>query len=227
MPLDVSLVRAVCFDVDGTLRDTDDQWVERLTQLLRPMAALSKRRDVRLLARKIVMGLEDPGNLAYHLADRLGIDNLAATASNRLGKRRRRFPGKIHPMIPGVQEALNKLRQRYPLAIVSARGESETRSFLDTYQLTPLFQIIVAGQTCRHTKPYPDPVLWAAQQLDLPPSACLMVGDTTVDIRAGKAAGAQTVGVLCGFGEEIELRRAGADLILDSTSELPAHLNLT
>jgi len=47
-----------------------------------------------------------------------------------------------------------------------------------------------------------------------------MVGDTTVDIRAGVAAGAQTVGVLCGFGERGELERAGADLILESTTEL-------
>jgi phosphoglycolate phosphatase len=47
-----------------------------------------------------------------------------------------------------------------------------------------------------------------------------MVGDTTVDIRAGRAAGAQTVGVLCGFGEEAELRRQGADLILPSTADL-------
>ena len=47
-----------------------------------------------------------------------------------------------------------------------------------------------------------------------------MAGDTTVDIRAGKSAGAQTVGVLCGFGEEPELRRQGADLILPGTADL-------
>jgi phosphoglycolate phosphatase-like HAD superfamily hydrolase len=50
---------------------------------------------------------------------------------------------------------------------------------------------------------------------------CLMIGDTTVDIRAAKAAGAQSVGVLCGFGEENELNGAGADLILASTAQLP------
>ena len=50
------------------------------------------------------------------------------------------------------------------------------------------------------------------------PAACLMVGDTTVDIRMGRAAGAQTVGVLCGFGDERELSRAGADDILPETS---------
>jgi phosphoglycolate phosphatase-like HAD superfamily hydrolase len=47
-----------------------------------------------------------------------------------------------------------------------------------------------------------------------------MIGDTIVDIRSGKAAGAQTVAVLCGFGSQRELRRAGADLILSSTPDL-------
>jgi len=45
-------------------------------------------------------------------------------------------------------------------------------------------------------------------------------GDTSVDIRAGKAAGAQTVGVLCGFGEEAELRQHHADLIISMTVDL-------
>ncbi len=47
-----------------------------------------------------------------------------------------------------------------------------------------------------------------------------MIGDTTVDIQAGRAAGAQTIGVLCGFGEEEELRRKGADMILTETAEV-------
>jgi len=50
--------------------------------------------------------------------------------------------------------------------------------------------------------------------MNVSPENCLMIGDTTVDIRAGKSAGAQTVGVLCGFGEEPELKQMGADLIL-------------
>ena len=53
------------------------------------------------------------------------------------------------------------------------------------------------------------------------PENCLMIGDTTVDILAGKRAGAQTVGVLSGFGEEKELIEKGADLIIDSVADLP------
>jgi phosphoglycolate phosphatase-like HAD superfamily hydrolase len=47
-----------------------------------------------------------------------------------------------------------------------------------------------------------------------------MIGDTTIDMRCGRLAGAQTVGVLCGFGTQDELKQAGANLILRTTSDL-------
>jgi phosphoglycolate phosphatase len=58
------------------------------------------------------------------------------------------------------------------------------------------------------------------EQMDAGSEETLMVGDTTVDLRAGRAAGTQTVGVLCGFGEQAELEAAGADRILGTTPEL-------
>ena len=107
------------------------------------------------------------------------------------------------------------------MSIVSARDEKSTLRFLTQFELTGYFDAIVTGLSAPHTKPYPDPILLAAQKLGVKPEECLMIGDTTVDMRAGKAAGAQTLGVLCGFGEEAELRQLGADLILKSTSDLP------
>ena len=106
------------------------------------------------------------------------------------------------------------------MAVVSARDENGTMAFLDHFGLTQYFDVIITGLSADHTKPYPDPVLLAAQKMGVPPESCLMIGDTTVDIRAGKSAGAQTVGVLCGFGEEAELRKFGADAILSDTPKL-------
>jgi phosphoglycolate phosphatase-like HAD superfamily hydrolase len=91
---------------------------------------------------------------------------------------------------------------------------------LDQFDLRKYFRCIATAQTCQHTKPFPDPLLWAAQQMNVPIEACLMVGDTTVDMRAASAAGTQKVGVLCGFGEADELRKTGADMLLTNTSEL-------
>jgi phosphoglycolate phosphatase len=56
--------------------------------------------------------------------------------------------------------------------------------------------------------------------LGVPVERCLVVGDTTVDVAAAQAAGARSAAVLCGFGTQDELERAGATLILKTTSEL-------
>jgi phosphoglycolate phosphatase-like HAD superfamily hydrolase len=82
------------------------------------------------------------------------------------------------------------------------------------------FTAVIGSQTTRRMKPHPEPLLFAAREMGVRPEECLMIGDTTIDIRTGVAAGAQTVGVLCGFGTELELREAGAGLILPTTSDL-------
>ena len=83
--------------------------------------------------------------------------------------------------------------------------------FLEQFDLVKYFDVIVTGLSAPHTKPFPDPIFMAAQKMEVRAHECLMVGDTTVDIRAGDPAGAQTVGVLCGFGEEKELKDMGAE----------------
>ena len=93
-------------------------------------------------------------------------------------------------------------------------------AFLDHFELTSFFKTVVTAQTAPRTKPWPDPVHWAADSLGVQVENCVLVGDTTVDLRAGSAAGAQTVGVLCGFGEETELRSYAPGEILERTPQL-------
>lgn len=220
MPIDLDRVQALCFDVDGTLRDTDDQLVLRISRSFRLLRFLFPEGNPQPFARKLIMAIENPGNLLLGLPDRLGIDHHLASISEKLSHLRPRKKRPHFMMIPGVQDLLARLHPHYPMAVVSARDERNTLQFLDHFGLRSYFQSIVTAQTCRYTKPYPDPVLHAAREMGVEPARCLMIGDTTVDIRAGHSAGAQTIGVLCGFGERAELQRAGADLVLETTSDL-------
>jgi N-acetyl-D-muramate 6-phosphate phosphatase len=222
MSVDIGRIRAVLFDVDGTLRDTDDQWVERLTGMLHPLERFLPERNAQIAARRFVMAMDDPANFAMYLTDQLGIDNLVWRMARRRMRTIAKIPSPVKPpgMIAGAAEMLQRLHEHYPLAVVSARDEPTTMRFLEGHQLVPLFRQIVTGQTCRFTKPFPDPVLYAARELGVEPEECLMVGDTIVDMMAGKSAKSQTLGVLCGFGDEAELRRSGADEILSTTALL-------
>lgn len=215
MPIHPQKVQALCFDVDGTLSDTDDLYAQNVSQFLPRFLFKDSQRT----ARRIVMWIEAPGNALLSLADTLHLDDEMVAVIDWLSRRRKHFDKKFL-LVPGVDGLLKQLHGRYPMSVVSARDEKGTMRFLEQYDLVKYFDAIVTGLSARHTKPYPDPILLAAQKMGVSPENCLMIGDTTVDIRAGKAAGAQTVGVLCGFGEESELRKFGADTIIKDTTEL-------
>ena len=221
-PLDLSRVKALLFDVDGTLSDSDDQLIQRLVNLLKPTRFIIPEPKARSLSRRLVMRLESPGNTLLGLADRLQIDNLIAKVLDQ--RARRRAPHASYPVIPGVPQMLQNLSLRYPLAVVSARNALTTHAFLEHNALEPYFAVVVTSQTCPHTKPFPDPLLYAAHALSVPIQDCLMIGDTVVDVRAARAAGAQSLSVLCGFGTEKELRAAGTQAILPSTADLTEFL---
>jgi len=217
MSLDLLRIKALCFDVDGTLSDTDDYYAQKIGRFLPPFLF----RDPQQTARRLVMWIESPGNALLGFADRVGIDDEMVAFIDWLN-RHRTSPLKKYLIVSGVEDMLKEIQGRYPMSVVSARDEKSTMRFLTQFDLCKYFEVIVTGLSAPYTKPYPDPILLAAEKMGVRPEECLMIGDTTVDMRAGKAAGAQTVGVLCGFGEEPELRQLGADLILKSTADLAA-----
>ncbi|GAB4448815.1 MAG: HAD-IA family hydrolase [Anaerolineales bacterium] len=215
MTLDIPRIKALCFDVDGTLSDTDDLYVHKVTRFF-PRFLF---KDPQHAARRFVMWVEAPGNALLGLTDTIGLDDEIVALIDWMS-RHRRPSSKTLWLIPGVDEMLRQFKGRYPMSVVSARDEKGTLRFLEQFDLVKYFDAVITGQSAAHTKPYADPILLAAKKMGVQPQECLMIGDTTVDMRAGKSAGAQTVGVLCGFGEEPELRRKGADLILNSTPDL-------
>jgi len=220
MVLDIPRIKALCFDVDGTLSDTDDLYGQKISGIL-PRFLFP---DPEHTARRLVMWIESPGNALLGFADTIGIDDEMVAFIDWL-YRHRTNPLKKFLLVPGVDEMLTSLKGRYPMAVVSARDEKSTMRFLNQFDLVKYFDVIVTALSAPYTKPYPHPILFAAQEMGVKPEECLMIGDTTVDMRAGRSAGAQTVGVLCGFGEEEELRKLGADFILKSTGELADILN--
>ena len=213
--LDKDKVEAVLFDLDGTLMDTDDQAVEALVRQLQRLHWPHPQRA----ARRLVMACETPGNVMMTLLDVLGLDALLNTFTDRLRRwRGLRTRADFH-IITGVEEMLVELSGRYRLAVVTTRGLAEAETFLDQYNLRGLFDALVTRESTWRLKPHPAPIRHAARLLGVPVERCVMVGDTTVDVRAARRAGAWAVAVLCGFGEREELERTGAHVILEHTAQ--------
>lgn len=81
--------------------------------------------------------------------------------------------------------------------------------------------VLISGDTTAHLKPHPAPLLEAARRMAMDPSACVYVGDDERDIQAGRAAGMLTVAANYGYlGLGADTRRWGADAAINSPLEL-------
>jgi HAD superfamily hydrolase (TIGR01549 family) len=225
--LDLSIVEAILFDLDGTLVETDNRWARLMGQRLAFLRRLNRRLDTDRLGRDIVMAIETPSNYAISLLERLGLGKSIYGLADRVRRSRGLATRDASVLIEGTRELLGSLEGRFRLAVVTTRARPEALAFLAQQGLACLFSVVVTRQDVWHIKPHPEPIRRAAKLLGVCPGRCLMVGDTTVDVRAARRAGAVAVAVLSGFGGRDELRHAGAHLILDSVADLVSYLPLT
>lgn len=115
----------------------------------------------------------------------------------------------------GVEPALRALAARgYRLAVVTNKPERVSRRILGGLGVDDLFGSIVGGDSCSHKKPHADPLWKACADLSILPAQALMIGDSRVDVEAGRNAGMASVGLLGGIGDQELLRTAGADVLI-------------
>jgi HAD superfamily hydrolase (TIGR01549 family) len=212
-------VKGVLFDLDGTLIETDDDRVRALAARLRPLRGVLTEQERLRWARRWMMRGEFVVNSAITLLERLHLNNLLF----RMDDRFRRWRGITQPehftAVAGSLDSLRSLEQKgFALGIVTSRSRKDAEAYLAQLNLDGLFQAVVTRDDVERLKPHPMAVQRAAKELGLAPAQCVMVGDTSVDVHAAKAAGALAVGVLSGFGGRDDFR--SADLVLDSPSQL-------
>jgi len=221
--LDRTKVKALLFDIDGTLSDSDDEMVASIYARLAWLNQIIKETRLHTFARQLVRFFQAPTNRFLAFLDHIGIDSHLARFLD-FHARKKTALAEDFPVIPGVRSMLDALHKHYPFAVVSARNRVTVEKFLRVNDLENYFKIVISSQTCEKTKPFADPLLYAASELEVPIENCLMIGDTLTDVRAALAAGAQSLSVLCGFGTERELQKSGTHHILESTSLLATYL---
>ena len=136
--LNQEALRAVLFDLDGTLMDTDDQAVEALA---RRMAKL-RLADPQQKARRLIMASETPGNALMTLLDMVGLDGTLTRATDQLRRWRGLQTRDKFRVIRGVEAMLDALKGRYRLAVVTTRGAREADIFLRQHNLGHFFETV-------------------------------------------------------------------------------------
>jgi phosphoglycolate phosphatase len=127
-------------------------------------------------------------------------------------------------LFPYVREGLDRLPWAR-FAVVSNKPERFSRRILEGLGIGNRFCVISGGDSTPKRKPDPESLYMAMDSCKATASETAMVGDSPVDIQAGKAAGVTTCGVLGGFRPKEELEAAGCDLIIRNLLELSDHFH--
>lgn len=208
-------VRAVIFDVDGTLVDSLEAFRVVAEKVVAPYGIEVTRADVCEAMNsnthfwELVLPPDQPDRQA-------AIERLQTEAS-------RHWPAILqaygHPL-PGLRDTLRALsKQGFRLGIVT--GSRETAIVpLKEADLMDFFEIVITKNDVQGRKPDPEGLLLCARELNLAPSECVYVGDASPDIQAARAAGMLAVAVLTGAGDSSRLSAEGPDWIVASHAHL-------
>jgi len=107
-----------------------------------------------------------------------------------------------------------------PMAVITNKPAAFILAILDGLGLREHFKAVLGGDHLPERKPHPAPLLEAARLCQAQPDECLMIGDSRVDIMAGRAARMRTCGFTGGFRGRAELEEAGADFLIERFGEL-------
>lgn len=124
----------------------------------------------------------------------------------------------IYPGIPALLETIRDAGMK--AAVLSNKPQAATVPIIKSIFGEDTFEAVYGGREGVPLKPDPTAALAIAKELDVEPSACLYVGDTSVDMQTGKNAGFYTIGVLWGFRTRQELEEAKADMIAESPADI-------
>jgi phosphoglycolate phosphatase len=207
---------SIIFDLDGTLLDTLEDLSQTVNEVLvfkgmPTHEALSYKGFIGDGLRQLMERSAPPD------AGETTIDELCALFQERylLNWRKNCRP------YPGINELLRELTMRkISCAVLSNKPHEFTKLFVREFFPHDYFKAVYGQQPEFAKKPHPQMALRIAQELGCQPAEMLFVGDSGVDMRTGKAAGMQSVGVLWGFRERGELLTAGADYLLNTPEEL-------
>ena len=222
MQADLSTVKALLFDLDGTLIDSSADIAASANELRRlvnlaplPLETVSSYigDGIESLVRRVLGDSFEPQTpeLVDHFRNYYHEHCVDATR-----------------LYEGVSATLSLLQQRgYRMAVVTNKPERISQRILELLKVSGYFSALIGGNTCERKKPDQQPLAEACRRMGVELRSSCMIGDSRVDVEAGKNAGMMTLALKGGIGDEQAMLQAGPYLVLQAFGELPLHFKGT
>jgi HAD superfamily hydrolase (TIGR01509 family) len=208
------VIGGVVFDLDGLLLDSEQLWDAAREQLVRERGGRWTER-----AQRDMMGMSSP-EWSRYVHEELAVSDPLEEISAEVVRRLERLYRERLPLIPGAREAVERLAERWPLALASSSNRELIDLALELMGVTELFEATVSSEEVARGKPAPDVYLEATRRLGVKAENAAAIEDSHNGIRAAKAAGMRVVAIPNRHFPPDEDALRQADVVLDSLAGL-------
>ena len=222
--------KAIIFDKDGTLFDFGASWGPWAEAVLSEIESLvpGVSEDVsRAFGFDRITGAFDPDSvvIAGTTEDTVAaIESIVPNNVPLLSILDKHAQNVRQQPVLGLHVTLSDLAEDFVLGVVTNDGATAARKHLELHGISDLFSFVAGYDSGFGSKPAPGQLLAFCEATNVPPSACVMVGDSLHDLIAGRSAGMETVGVLTGIADQTELS-PHADIVMSDIGGLRAWLS--
>ena len=214
-------VQAVIFDMDGTLIDSIEIY-------FRIVEIALERLKMPQVSRKRILDAAEDGDFKWEVVLPREVhhkkDEIIAAAWEIIEEIAPQMFEENIKLIRGADNILQTVSKSIPrIGLVTSTPQRDLKIKMEPLKsagVDKLFEVIITSDDIEKRKPAPDPLIACAEKLHVESGKCVYVGDTRIDIKAGKAAGMKTVAVLTGFDDYDMLASEGPDAIIDSIRDL-------
>jgi HAD superfamily hydrolase (TIGR01509 family) len=209
--------RAIIFDLDGVLADSEPWWNKIDAQLLREYGAKNYHGQYH----------ENVLGVSYRLAvefykKAFGINAPTEDLMKRRGEIATEFFANRVGLFPNTKRVLEELREmKLRLAVATSSVSASAGPFLDRHRIGKFFDVIITGDEIERGKPEPDIYLFAAENLKLRANECLVIEDSLSGIAAAKAAKMRVAAIPDRRFVDPREYEKEADYLLSDLSEIP------
>ena len=210
------MIRAVVFDLDGVLLDSEHVWDAVREQLVRERGGRWHDR-----AQRNMMGMSSH-EWARYMHDELGVPDTPEEISAGVVRRLERLYRERLPTVPGAREAVERLAEHWPLGVASSSNRELIDLALELLGVADAFAATVSSEEVERGKPAPDVYIEAARRLAIQPSQAAAIEDSHNGILAAKAADLRVLAIPNRRFPPGEDAVAQADVVLSSLAELTA-----